>query len=792
MHDIRFALRSLLRQPGYLLVVVVTLALGIGANTAIFSVFNAVVLRRLPYPEPREIVRIRGDRPFTLEEMEAFQNGLDQLQAVSGFSSADLTLTGDGQPEKVSVGVVSSTHFEVLGVQPVVGRGFVAEDHRPGAQGVAVLSHGLWQRRFGGDEGILGQPIALRGQGREERTVVGVMPAGYRPLDADWQAWVPQAIDRSSNAYLAHAKLFLIGRLASDVSPAVAAEGVASIVARLMEEEPQRNLTHVRLLALHEDVVGDMGRTLAIMMGAVGLVLLIACANVANLLLARAEKRVHETAVRASLGAGRGRLVRQLLTESLTLGLVGGLVGLGSAWITVAALRSQIPASVPRTGEIGVDLSVLGFTLVVSVLCGVLFGLAPAVRLSRTDVQSGLREGGGSKGVGFRGWLNGALVAGEIALCLALAVGAGLMLKSLWQLNRIDAGFRTERLLTLHPLPPDTRYPEQTQRREYFRRVTERIATLPGVEAVEGVFPLPMTRTRLAVTYEAEGHPLGADDRPPYGDYNAVTAGYFEALGIPVLEGRGFTDHDRAGSEEVGIVNQSLARRLWPGESAVGKKIRWADNPWFTVVGVVGDVRQHGLEAEPTDMIYRPYSQDAWLPTLYLVVRTQGDPTAVLPDLRRAVWSIDDEVPLTSVQTMAQRIAGHQSDARFFTLLLVLAGAVALGLGAVGVYGVMSLAVSRRQQEYGIRMALGATQRDILHHALGRGILPVVAGLGLGLGAALAFNRVLASLLYEVTTSDPMVLAGTVGVLAFAALAAVYLPARRAAGTQPREVLQVE
>ncbi|HSR54581.1 MAG TPA: ABC transporter permease [Acidobacteriota bacterium] len=792
LQDFRFALRSFAKRPTFVLVAVLTLALGIGANTAIFSVVNAVVLKSLPYPQPQQMVKVEANRPWTLQEMEVFQQGSRLLQAVTGYSGDNFTLTGGAEPEIVPAAFVSASHFKVMGRGPSWGRGFQAQDQQPGAAPTVILSHGLWQRRFGGQESILGQRVAMSGGGQDMRTVIGIMPRDYRPLDPSWQAWAVHEIDAAANNYFARAYLLMAARLSEDAALPAAAQEVDSIVAHLLEEEPNRNLGQVQVFGLREAVVGQVRSTLLTLWAAAGLVLLIACANVANLLLARADSRTREMAIRTALGARRGRLARQLITESVLLGLLGGGAGLGAAYLTLAALSQHLPSSLPRAGEVGIDWRVMVFALAASMLCGLLFGLAPVLRLSLRDLQSSLRDGGRGQALSSAR-LHSALVVGEVALTMVLVASAGLMLKSLWLLNQVEPGYHTERVLTLQLVPPSSRYSTPQQRREYFDSVTRQIAALPGVESAEGVFPLPMTSGMITMPYEAQDHPLEEGKRPPTGAYNVVTIGYFRAMGVPIVQGRGFESADRDSEKAVAVINESMARRLWPDKSPVGKQVRWKGNPWFEVVGVAADVKQSSLDGEQVrDMVYRPYEQDGWLPTLYLTVRTQGDPHALIEPVRQAVWQVDRDVPVRSLSTMQQLIEGTQSDERFLTRLLVLAGGLALILGVVGVYGVMALAVSGRKQEFGVRLALGASCRAVVGQALWRGTLPALLGILIGIPAALLATGLLAGRLYQVTTNDPLVLSLVALVLLGAAVAAAYLPARRAGGVDPLNVLKAQ
>ncbi len=596
--DLHFAWRAVVRHPGFVVLGLLTLALGIGANTAIFAVLDSAVIRPLPYPRADRLVSLRADRPFTLEEVVALQEGTKTFSAISGYRPADLSLTGAGDPEIVHVGVVSASHWGVLGTVPILGRSPSPQEELSGAEPTVVLSDGLWKRRFGADPGVLGRRIALEGPDGPFRTVIGVMPAGYRPLDPDWQAWIPAAIDRSASEYRGDANLQVVARLAPGSDLTAAASEVAGIVQRLNEKDPGRNLANVRVTTLHERVVKDSDRMLALLLAAMSLVLLIACANVANLLLAWAETRRQEAAVRSALGAGRGRLIRQILTESVMLGVVGGAGGLVLARAALAALVPRLPSSVPQIAEIGLDGRVLFFALGSAVLCGVVFGALPAWKLSR-ELPVGAASAGATSTARWRSPMS-LLVTLEIGLCLTLLAAAGLMLKSLWLLERQDPGFAVDGVITLRPQPSESRYgPEQ--RYAFTVRVLERLEAVPGVDLEGAIFPLPMGSAQMAMTYTTKGGAQSGSESPSYADLGIVSPGVFSALGVGLLEGRDFTSTDRAGGAPVAIVSRSLAREAWPSGSALERSIT-AGGQQLTVVGVVADVRQQDLDrGRPVD-----------------------------------------------------------------------------------------------------------------------------------------------------------------------------------------------
>jgi len=796
LQDIRFALRSFMRNPGFAALAVFALALGIGANTAIFSVLDAVVLQPLSYHEPETLVRIGARYPFTQEILGRFQRESRSFAGISGYTTESRTLLGDGSPRVLPVGLVSSGHFDVLGMQPAQGRAFLPQEQTPAGDRVVILSHGLWQREFAGDPEILGKTIVLRGRDGDHRTVVGIMDAGHRPLMQGWQAWAPHIIDPASHRYSDMSDLTLVARLAPETSLAGAREEIGRLGARFRADSPdhfsEARLQSLQVTPLLQTLVKDIRPTLLILQAAVGLVLLIGCANVMNLLLARSTARAAELAVRSALGAGRGRLVRQLLTESALLGLAGGGLGLLLADASLALLSGRLPAGLPRAAEIAPDWRTTGFALAAGLLCSLIFGLAPALRLTGSDLQSWLRESGRGSG-SSRQRLNGALVAAEIALSVVLLASAGLMLKSFWKLQQVELGFQKDRLLTMQLMPPATRYPDDAQRQQYYRQVLENLRAVPGVLSAEAVDSLPLTGGALGLAYLPGGRVLGPQESLPFASYRAVTAGYLEQMEIPILQGRGFTPADRAGRMEVGILNHAMAEHLWPGEDPIGKEIRWdAENPWFRVVGVVADIKQERLADQPYDVIYRPYELDGWRANLFLTLRTQGEPTAVSAAARDAIWQVDAEVPLLHVRTMEQVVQDTLAQRRFITSLLVGSAALAMLLAGLGVYGVTSYAVSRRTREIGVRMALGATYRSVLANVMARGARTALLGVAVGLVGALATMRALSGMLFQVDAGDPGVLLGVGAFLALVALAATYLPARRAARLDPLVALRTE
>jgi putative ABC transport system permease protein len=794
LQDLRFAWRGLRRNPGFAVVAVITLGLGIGANTAVFGVLNGVALRQLPYGEPQRLTQVRARHQVSLAVFEALRERERAFEGLSAYTTRRATLVGNGDPLVVAAGAVSAEHFDVLGRQPALGRAFLPDDHDP-ASAVVILGHALWQQRFGGDPSILGRTIDLRDDFGDRRTVIGVMPPDHRPLIEAWQVWVPHAYDRSKPEWQDMADLTLVGRLASGTTLTQARDDVRRVARELHASMPDhfgsRMRDSLRVIPLREALVADVRPTLWILQGCMALVLLIACANVANLLLARSTARTGEIALRTALGAGRSRLVRLMLTESAVIGVLGGALGLGLAWAAFAFVHGRL-GGVPRAAEVGVDPTVVGFAVAFALLSAAVFGLAPALRAASGNLDAALRGGGAARTTsGSR--LGSAIVAAEIALAVVLVAAAGLMSKSLWRIHQVPLGFEHERLLTLRLVPPPGRYGDDGSRRDYYRRVREQVAALPGVEACETVNLLPMAGGSLGLAYLAEGQPPAAAGDFTFASYRTVSSGYFGAMGVPLVHGRSFEDADRAGGREVGILNRTMAEHLWPGEDPVGKEIRWdAENPWFTVVGVVEDVRQDGLDGAPFDVIYRPYAQESWVQDLHFVVRAERDPGALAPSVRRAILAVDPEVPVTAVRTMDAVVDASLRSRNAITALLGAAAALALLLGSVGVYGVTSYAVGRRRREIGIRVAVGATRGDVMRQVLGRNVGVALAGLAVGLVGAVLASRALAGMLFEVRGTDLGVLAAVSASLLAAAAVASWVPARRAAATDPVAVLRRE
>ena len=802
LQDLRYGFRVLRKSPGFAFVAILVVAIGIGANTAIFSVVNAVLLRPLPFDEPGQLVRVFGTnaRRNSFRRSHSYLNFSDlraqstSFEAMAAYTATSGALTGGETPEQITGVVASGDIFRVLKSPPHLGRLLAPADERPGGSPVAVISHGLWQRRFGGAPDIVGKQLKLDGR---EREIVGVTPPGFHfefvAEPADF--WVP--IDPQEQGYQQRGAIFLqsIGRLKNGVTVEGADAEMRAVMGRLEQQYQDKNAgIGVRLVSAHEDLVGDLRPTLLVLLGAVGFVLLIACANVANLLLARAAGRGREMAVRTALGAGRWRIVRQLLTESVLLAVGGAALGLLFALWGVDLLASLVPENVPRFEETSIDLKVLGFTLAATVLTGALFGLAPALQASKLDLNEALKEGGrtGTDGRG-RNRVRSLLIVVEVALSLVLLVGAGLLIKSFVKLRNTDPGFDPRGTLTASLSLATVRYEGDEQIAQFYEQLLARAAQLPGVETVAGITPLPLGGNGMSFSFYRLDQPEPPPGQGQSAAARVITPNYFRAMGIPLRRGRAFADADRLGAPNVLVVNESFARRHLPGEEALGQRLRIGLNGiQGEIVGVVGDVRHGDLSADGGPEFYVPHAQ-APFGDMSLVARAgAGDPAALAGPLRSLVQEMDKEQPLYDVQTMQGLVARSVARQRFSTTLIAIFAGLALVLASVGIFSVMSFLVAQRTHEIGIRMALGAQRRDILRLVVGHGMALTVAGVVLGLAASFALTRLMASMLYEVRATDPAVFAGIPVVLAAVALLACYVPARRATKVDPMVALRHE
>ena len=794
--DLRYGFRSLRKKPGFTITAVIALALGIGANSAIFSVINGVLLRSLAYRNPESIVMVwerslRGGRsqnsvsPANFLEWKKQSVSFEQL-AASWDTRANLTSAGE--PEEIQVQRVSADFFSVLGVPLELGRSFVREEETFGAEPVVILGHDLWQRRFAGNPSIVGQTITISGK---NCTVVGVMPPGFHFLNTQTKAWLPLQLDPTTEWRKSGRFLRCVARLKPAVSTQQAQAEVDAIGKQLEAAYPDYNKGWgVNLVPIHEQIVGDIRPVLLVLLGAVAFVLLIACANVANLLLSRAASRQKELALRAALGAGRMRLIRQMLTESVLLALMGGAVGILLAHWGTRLLVAFAPDNIPRLQEIAIDPRVLGFTFGVSLLTGLVFGLVPALQSSRPDLNDALKEGARGSGGGQRVVRNLFVVA-EMALALVLLVGAGLMLRSFSQLHQVKTGFDAENVLTMRVQLPSAKYAEPQQRADFFKRAEERLAALPGVKSVGAINYLPLTGVATSTSFNLASKPLPPSESPAT-EIRPVTPGYFTAMGIPLLRGRGFDERDGANSRVI-IINETLARKFFGGQDPIGRQliVTWRPQVTDEIIGVVGDIKESALEREPNSAIYWPHPREPY-PFMNFVLRAAVDPASLTAAAAREIHALDPDQPVADVRTLDQVVAKSIARPRFNALLLAIFAGVALVLASVGIYGVMNYSATQRTHEIGIRMALGAKPGDILRLVVGHGMKLTLAGIALGVVASLALTRVMSNLLFGVTATDLPTFAGVSAVLTFVALLANYIPARRATRVNPVVALRYE
>jgi putative ABC transport system permease protein len=805
LQDLRYGARNLARTPGFTAVAVLTLALGIGATTAIFSVVNAVLLRPLPYPDADRVVMVWMDnrRMGMNEDIHSWPNYADYrdqnrvLSGLAGYTPAGYNVTGgclegECEPQRVGAAAATANLFTVLGVGPRLGRAFTTAEETEGQDAVVVISHGLWTRQFGADPKMVGRTVRLNGR---ERTVIGVMPRGFAFPTAETDLWVPLVIDADTRQSRNSFFLYTVGRLRPGVTLARAQAEMSAIAKRLETEYPSLRDLGANLVALPEQIIGKTLRTaLWIMLGAVAAVLLIGCANVANLLLSRAAVREREVGVRLALGASRGRLVRQLLTESVLLAVVGGALGVGLAWAGLRVLVGLAPADVPRMDEVRIDALVLAVTTAVALGTGIVFGLVPALQASRPNLAEALRDGRGGT-AGRRGHrLRRLLAAGQVALVVVLLTGAGLLIRSFIQLQQVHLGFRPDHLLTMQLSLPYAKYQEPQQRITFYETLMERVRTLPGVEGAGAIGDIFLSKTPNSTNFTIEGRTPSPDQQNTEVPLDGVTPDYFRVMGIPLKSGRTFTAQDGADAPPVVIVNENMAKRFWPGEDAVGKRFKYGDGsqaPWMTIVGVVGDMRRTGYDAPVRYETFLPYPQRATT-RMTVVVRTRGAPLAAAPAVRAAVRGIDADLPLYEIKSMDELLSAMIAQRRFSMALLGTFAALALLLGVVGVYGVTSYLVAQRTREVGLRLALGAQPRALVGMVVRQGMGVALAGIVVGLAGALALTRLMAGLLYEVSPRDLGTLLGVTAVLALATLLANYVPARRAARVDPLVALRDE
>ena len=801
LKDLRYAIRMLVRKPGFTAVAVLTLALGIGANTAIFSVVNGVLLRPLPFQDPDRIATFWQRNTLGGVQREDvspanFLDWRDQSKSCTEMAAAmptGFSFTGGEEPEAFRAWQVTTGFFEILGVNALHGRTFLRDEYQAGNDAVIVIGHGLWQRRFGADPNLVGQKLLLNGR---PHTVVGVMPPGFEfgSEREMWSPWVEVAQDKQirGSAYIK-----VIGRLKPGVTTEQAQAEMNGIAARLAQAYPQTNSeVGVAVVPLPEQLVGHVRPALLMLLCAVGLMLLIACANVANLLLARASTRRREFAIRAALGAARSRLIVQLLTESLLLATLGGIGGVLLASWGVDAVIALSPHNLPRLDQVRIDAHVLIFALGVSLVTALIFGLAPALQFSRTNLQEFLKEGGRTGSTGFaRNRLRNLLVVSEVALALMLLVGAGLLVRSFVRLLQVDSGFTVDKALALEVhVWGRARTPEQ--RAAFFEQSLDRIAALPGVEAAGAVSALPFHTNPIEIKSELviEGRPIPAPGQEPIAYATVATYDYFRTMGIPLRRGRLFTRFDNKDAAPVALIGETMSKRFWPDEDPVGKKITvrfLGQQVTREIVGVIGDVRHTGLDSDPRPELFLPHLQEPYGSMTY-IVRTSVDPQTLLPAVKREVWSVSKTQPFSSIATMEQLISRSLGERRFSLLFLTTFAAIALALAGVGIYGLINFNTSQRTHEIGVRMALGAGRRDIFKLVVGQGLALTLIGVALGLAAAFALTRYLSSLLFNVSAADPITFVAVSLLLVGVALLACYIPARRAMKVDPMIALRYE
>lgn len=801
VQDLRYGVRVFVKTPGFTAAAVIALAVGIGANTALFSVVNGVLLRPLPYRDPNRLVVVsllndKTQETFPLCDAD-FLDWRAQNQAftdISAFSGNRFNLTGTGVPEQVMGDVVTAEFFATLGVKPALGRTLLPDEDRPGSPRVVVLSYNFWQRRYGSNLGVIGQTLVLNGS---SSTVIGVMPPRFLPSPetALWTNLVMDPPNRRGPYYLTGQ-----ARLKPGVTIEQGRAELGIIAHRIEQQNPLTNSNmSFRVTPLEEAIVGDVRPALLVLLGAVAFVLLIASANVANLLLARAATREKEVSIRAALGASRARLTRQLLTESLLLAGIGGLLGLLLARWGVKLLLELGPGNLPRLEEIAIDGGVLGFTCLISLASGILFGLIPAVQSGHSDLNKSLKQGGrnAADGQGQSRAL-GILVIAEIALSVVLLAGAGLMLKSFLRLQAVNPGVNPDNALTMQISLPRHQYHDDGQI-SFYQHLLEKVQTLPGVESAGVGMSLPPNLLEVTDYFTVEGQGAVSERMLGLADLVFASPDYFRALGVPLIKGRYFVAADRADTAKVAIVNQSLARHYWPNENPIGKRLKTGGaerpkNPWMEVVGVVGDIKYSGLDAEPEMVLYQPYQQAAW-PSMYLVVRTSSkldDPASLTSAVQNAVWSLDKDLPVAHIRTMKQLLSESVEQPRFRTVLLEIFALTALSLATVGIYGVLAYSVSQRRHEIGIWMALGAKGSDVVRQIVRQGMTLTSLGVGIGVTGAFALTRFLSRLLYGVRPTDPVIFVFVPLLMSCAALLACFVPARRATRVDPMVALRYE
>ncbi|HEV8347945.1 MAG TPA: ABC transporter permease [Vicinamibacterales bacterium] len=798
--DMRFAIRLLIKRPGFSTVAILTLALGIGATTAIFTVVHAILLRPLPFPDADRLAEVRivgpGGEIYPLPDADflAWRDQNQTADAIAVWESDPATLTGDGAAERVGSTGVTDRFFDVLGARPLLGRVFNAGDDKPAAPKTVVLSHAFWMRRFHGDPAVVGRPLSLGGV---PHTILGVMPASFTfPSETNelWQILTMTPPPRRGPFYTRG-----IARLKPGVSLEELRANLGVVTAGLKRQYPAPEDWTLDAISLHESLVGNVKQVLWVLLGAVGFLLMIATVNVANLLLARAATREREIALRGALGAARARIVRQLVTESVVLAIVAGGLGLAIASWSTRALLALAPEGIPRLSEVRMNVPVFLFALAAAAICGVVFGLVPALRASRTPLVETLKDGGrGGIGAGHRR-VQRVLVVAEIALALVLSAGAGLMIRSLSELQRVSPGFDPGHLLTFQLSLPRAQYPDTPKVRAFYDQLVQRLEALPGVRSAGLSISLPPNLLQVTDNFMVEGQVLPPNQSAPVGPVLMVSDAFFKTLGVPLVRGRVFDERDEDGAPPVVIVNDALAKKYFAGVDPIGRRFKIGgperpiapNNPWMTVVGVVGDVKYSGLDAAPEPTYYMPYRQNPWRGQ-FVAVRGSSDPHALANAVRVVVASLDKDIPVTRVKTMDELMHASVAPPRFRTVLITIFALVGLLLAAIGIYGVMAYAVAERTHELGVRIALGADRGAVLRLVLGETFALAAIGIAVGVAGALAMARLIQSLLFGVTSTDAVTFVGISALLAVTALAASYVPARRAMRVDPMIALRYE
>lgn len=808
LKDIRYGIRGLLKHPGFTVIAVLTLALGIGANTAIFSVVHAVLLRSLPYRAADQLVMVWEDASFAgfPRNTPAPANFADWrsqnhvFEGMAAITTQTFNLTGEGEPEKIEASGVTANFFSLLGVPPALGRGFVAEDELPQSNKVAIVSYELWQRILSGDPASVGRNILLNG---EKYTVVGIMPSGFQFLNSEVNLWVPAAFNSEDLSNRGGHYLTVFARLKSGTSLAAAQADLQTIMQRIAHDYPdEAGRLGAFVVPLRDEFAGDIRRPLILLLGAVGFVLLIACANIASLLLSRTTARRREFALRAALGAGRLRIVRQLLTESVVLSGAGGGLGILFAIWSFSFLRQMIPESMVLTTKLNLDWQMLGFTLLISLLTGVLFGLFPALQATSMNLTEALKQGGGRAGFSLSGTrLRHALVAAEVALALVLLIGAALLVQTFFSLHQQYSMLAANDVLTLRTQLPRSKYKEATKRNAFYSEVLDRVQALPGVVSAGYTTTIPLVWKGGTSGFYPEGLTLQqaqAGGLSYDANHRQISSGYLQTMGIPVLRGRAFAETDNASAPLVAIVNETMARQYWPGQDVIGKRFNSdgpdSREPWITIVGVAADVRQMGLDVPVKAEMYFPYQQgsvDFFVPR-DLTIRTSVDPLSIAGAVRREIRAVDADQPVSDVRTLAEVLGKEIAPRRIaMTLLMTFAG-LALLLASIGIYGVLSYFVTQSTPEIGVRLALGARATDVLRLVVWRGLKLTLAGLAIGLAGALMLTRLMTSLLFGIAANDLTTFAGVSILLLLVALLACYIPARRATRVDPLVALRYE